>query len=163
MNELLNDSNFWVLISFIVFVCVAIKYGKAAALKLLDDKIDAIKLELSHAENLRVQAQELLAEYQRKHKDAMGEAESIIADAKKHAETLRLKAEEEMDKTSKRREKQLNEKLARIEQNARQDIESYTAQIAINAARQIMTETMDAKTDKAIIDNTLSAISKSLH
>lgn len=163
MSELLHDTNFWVLISFVIFIGVFLKYGKATALKSLDDKINSIKLELSHAENLRVQAQELLAEYQRKHKDALSEAEAIIADAKKHAETIRLKAEEDMARTQKRREAQLQEKLERIEQNARQDIESYTAKIIIDATRQIMTESMDEKSDKSIIENTLSTANKSLH
>ena len=163
MTDLLHDTNFWVLISFIIFIGVFLKYGKAAALKALDDKIASIKLELSHAENLRVQAQELLAEYQRKHKDAVNEAEAIIADAKKHAEAIRLKAEEDMARTQKRREAQLNEKLDRIAQNARQDIESYTAKIAIDAARHIMSETMDTKSDKTIIENTLATANKALH
>ena len=131
--DLLHDTNFWVTISFVIFVLVFLKYGKAAALKGLDDNIDAIKTELMQAETLRVDAQELLAEYQRKHKDALSEADKIIAQAKKNAEEIRLKAEADMDRTNERRKTQLDEKLSRIEQNARQEIEAYTAKIAINA------------------------------
>ena len=161
--ELLQDTNFWVLISFIIFIGVFIKYGLSSAMGFLDSKIDSIRSELNHAETLRVEAQELLAEYQRKHKDAMKEAEHIIADAKKHAESIREKAEEDAKRTADRREQQLQEKLARIEQNARTDIEAYTAQVAVDAARQLLSEKMDAKADKEIISNTLSSVSKTLN
>lgn len=160
---LLEDTNFWVLISFILFAFVAIRYGKDKAMALLDDKIAAIKNELDTAESLRVEAQELLAEYQRKHKDAMGEAANIIARAKDHAEALRLKTEEDLAETMKRREAQLEEKLQRIEQNAAMEIKAYTAQLAINAAKDVLSQNIDAKADKEIIDNTLNTISKTLN
>ena len=163
MSELLHDTNFWVLISFVIFMAVAYKYGKDAAIGKLDDKINLIKKELDEAERIRVDAQELLAEYQRKHKDAMTEADKIIADAKKHAEEIRAKAESDMEKTQARRQAQLDEKLARIEQNAMQEIEAYTARIAVNAARQILTDKMDAKTDKDIMANVMETMSKTIN
>lgn len=163
MMALFQDTNFWVLISFIIFAVFALRYGKDKALSILDNKIDAIRTELETAENLRVEAQELLAEYQRKHKDAMNEAANIIARAKDHAESLRLKAEEDLAETMKRREAQLQEKLQRIEQNAVMEIKAYTAQLAINAAKDVLAKDLDAKSDKDLIDNTLNTISKTLN
>jgi F-type H+-transporting ATPase subunit b len=163
MSELLYDTNFWVLISFVIFIGVFIKYGLKTALGGLDNKINAIKTELAQAETLRVEAQELLAEYQRKHDDAIKEAELIIADAKKHAESIRLKAEDDMERTKTRREQQLADKLARIEENAKSEIQAYTARIAVNAARDILSQNMDSKSDKVIIENTLAQASKALH
>lgn len=163
MMALFQDTTFWVLIAFVIFAGFFIRYGKDKALAMLDDKILSIKNELETAENLRVEAQELLAEYQRKHKDAMSEAAGIIARAKDHAEAMRLKAEEDLADTMKRREAQLEEKLQRIEQNASMEIKAYTAQIAVNAAKEILTEKIDAKADKEIVSNTLNTVSKTLN
>jgi len=163
MMDLFQDSNFWVLISFVIFMGVAWKYGKDAALGKLDGKINAIRTELEQAEKIRVDAQELLAEYQRKHKDALSEAETIIAVAKKHAEDIRQKAEEDMERTQARREAQLAEKLSRIEQDAVQEIQTYTAAIAVNAARDVLTDKMDAKSDKDIIATIMSNVPKTLN
>lgn len=163
MAELLHDTNFWVLVSFIIFLGVAYKYGKDSVLKTLDDKINGIKTELESAEKIRVDAQELLAEYQRKHKDAMSEADRIIADARKHAEDIRIKAEEDMARANKRRENQLQEKLARLENNAAQEIQAYTAKIAINAARDILVDKIDTKIDKDIISKTTDNVSSALN
>lgn len=163
MSELLHDTNFWVTVSFVIFMIVAWKFGKDTAMNGLDSKIDAIKTELNQAEQIRVDAQELLAEYQRKHKDAMSEADRIIADAKKHAEDIREKAESDMERANARREAQLDEKLNRLEQQAAQDIQSYTAQIAVNAARDLLKDKIDDKTDKTIIANVATDISKSIN
>ena len=76
---------------------------------------------------------------------------------------MQEKAEIDLQETLKRREAQLDQRLARIEQNARQEIESYTATIAVNAARALLSEKLDAKTDKNIINNTLSNVSKTLN
>ncbi len=163
MTELLHDTNFWVLISFVIFSGVAYKYGKTTVLSKLDGKIDAIRTELSQAEKLRVDAQELLAEYQRKHKDAISEAATIIADAKKHANDIKNTAEEDLKNILARREDQLQEKLTRIEQNASQEIQAYVAEIAVNSARDLLNSKMDAKADKAIISNMMSNVSKTLN
>lgn len=163
LSTLLNDTNFWVLISFVIFMGVAWKYGRKTALAGLDDKINSIQTELTTAEKLRVEAQELLAEYQRKHKDALREADDIIAKARAHADSMRVKAESDLEETMKRREDQLQQSLARIEQNAANEIQAYTAQIAINAARDLMTKNMTEKNDKAIINNHLETLSKVLN
>lgn len=163
MTELLHDTNFWVLISFLIFVGVAYKYGKSSVLSKLDGKIDSIRTELAQAEKLRVDAQELLAEYQRKHKDALSEAATIIADAKKHAKDLKNKSQNDLNAIMARREEQLQEKLSRIEQNASQEIQSYVAGIAVNAARDLLNEKMDAKADKTIISNIMSNVPKTLN
>lgn len=160
--ELLQDSNFWVLISFLIFMGIAYRYGRGAFLGMLDNKISAIKTELQQAEMLRLEAQDLLAEYQRKHKDAMQEAKDIIENARAHAEDIRKKAEEDAKHTAQRREEQLRLKLERIEQNARQDIEAYTAKLSIDAAREILAKNMDSKTDKQLIAKTLTGVAEAL-
>ncbi len=161
--ELFQDANFWVAISFVIFMGVAWIYGRKSAIGSLDNKIDSIKLELDKAESLRVEAQELLAEYQRKHKDALGEAEIIIAEARKNAEMVREKAEEDLARANDRRQNQLDERLARIEDNARQDISDYLAKIVLQASEDILTKNIDAKSDKAIINNVMDNVPKTLN
>ena len=163
MMELFQDANVWVAISFVIFIGVAFKYGRHSVMSGIDSKIDTIKIELESAERIRVDAQELLAEYQRKHKDAMSEADKIIADAKKHAEDIREKTESDMKRAQDRRETQLDEKLVRLEQNAAQEIQAYTAKMAVNAARDILSDSMDEKSDKVIIANVTGNISKTIN
>lgn len=163
MTELLHDTNFWVLISFIIFMGVAWVYGRHSAMASLDKKINDIRLNLNQAERLRVESQELLAEYQRKHKDALSEAESIIAEARKNSDLMREKADNDLDRLNDRRQKQLDDRLKRIEDDARQDVSDYITKIVLQASKDILTKNIDSKSDKAIINNVMDNFPKTLN
>ena len=65
------DATFWALIALILFLAL-IAYMKVPGMiaKSLDGRADKIRNELDEARRLREEAQQLLAEYQRKRKDA---------------------------------------------------------------------------------------------
>ena len=67
------------------------------------------------------------------------------------------------DALGKKGQDQLQQTLTRIEQNAANEIQAYTAKIAVNAARDLMTKNINEKTDKAIINNNLESLSKVLN
>ena len=76
MIELLShDTNIWMVFSFIIFFLILVKAGKSAMVNVVDKRIETIKNDLQSAENLHVEAQELLAQYQRKHTNAVKEAD----------------------------------------------------------------------------------------
>ena len=78
----LADPHTWVYVGFLIFVVlVGPKLWKALA-QMLDRRSLKIKSDLDEAQKLKDEAQALLAEYQRKQRDAMREAEEIISNAK---------------------------------------------------------------------------------
>jgi len=86
MLEFLSHSTTaWVAISFFIFIAIAYKLGRSSILNGLDSRIDEVKGEIETAERLRVEAQELLAQYQRKQRDAEKEAGEIIDRAQAQA------------------------------------------------------------------------------
>ncbi|MEZ5918804.1 MAG: hypothetical protein R3D66_02415 [Alphaproteobacteria bacterium] len=163
MTELLHDSHIWLLASFGVFLAIAWKVGKPAVLQQLDTRIAAIRDEISRAENLRVEAQELLAQYQRKHRDALQESERIIETARQHAQEIRTKAEADLEETMTRREAQLSERLKRMEQNAIDDIQAYAADLAIKATGEIIAGKLDKKANEKLVDQAIKDIGVNIH
>ncbi len=163
MEELLYDTNFWYVLSFIIFAGVILKFGMPALNKLLDGRIEQIKSDLAEAENLRVEAQEMLAQYQRKHRDAVQESEQILAKAKENAEKFKASAEAELEEIIKRREVQLEERLNRMEQNAINEIQAYAADLAMSAAKQIIIDNLDKKTNSALVDSSIKNIESNIH
>lgn len=161
--EFLNDAGIWLLLSFVIFAGLIFKFGKNALLNLLDTRIEAIREEIKTAENLRVEAQEMLAQYQRKHKDAVKDANHIIKTAEKQAEEIRKKAESDLDETVKRREKQLKERLERLQQNAKEEIREYAASLAIAATSEIIADKLDKKTNEKLVNKAIEDISKNIH
>ena len=82
-----NNPLFWVLVAFLAFAALILYYRVPAAVgKMLDDRADAIRKELDEARKLREDAQALLADYQRKAREAETEARTIIDQARREAE-----------------------------------------------------------------------------
>lgn len=157
---LFQDTSIWVLISFLIFVTVLWRVGKDKVLAALDKRIEEIRKEIGTAESLRVEAQELLAQYQRKQRDAAKEAEEIVANAKAHAAEIQKQAEKDLKEIAKRRENQLKERLERMEQNARQEIQAYAAELAVKATTEIISRQMDEKTNENLVDQSIKNVTK---
>jgi F-type H+-transporting ATPase subunit b len=74
----INSPEFWVAISFLIFVGILVKMGVPALVtKALDDRADTVRKELDQARRLREEAQDLLADYQRKQRAADDEAQAV--------------------------------------------------------------------------------------
>ncbi|MCK5284355.1 MAG: hypothetical protein KAJ86_02070 [Alphaproteobacteria bacterium] len=163
MMDFLGNTTSWILFSFIIFVIVIWRFGKQAFLNMLDSRIESIRKEIKTSENLHVEAQELLAQYQRKHRDAVKDAEEIIANAKKQAAKIRKKAEQDSHEIMLRREKQLKERLERMELSAMVKIQKYTADLAIQATTEVIVKNLDKKANEKLINQSIKNIAANIH
>jgi F-type H+-transporting ATPase subunit b len=156
----LADPSLWVAVAFFGFVGLLVHYkipGKMIAA--LDDRADQIKSELDEAQKLREDAQTVLAEYQRKQRDAVQEAEEIITLAKKEAETLAVETEQKLTEQLERRTQQAEEKIARAELQAINEVQSLAAEMSVKAAEQILRKSVTGKKADNLIDDAIKAIS----
>lgn len=160
----LADTHNWVLISCVIFVYILFKYAKDAIVGGLDARTERIRNELNEAERLRTEAQELLAQYQRKHRDAMKDAEEIIEHAKETAIRLTDEAKEDIAANVKRREAALDEKIARAEANAMQEIRDRTAELAMAAAEKMIMDNLASKDEQAkLVDDSIKQMQGKFH
>ncbi len=162
MLEFLNESTNWVLISFVIFAVGFWKFGLKLLIGKLDGRIDEIRKEIETAESLRVEAQELLAQYQRKQRDAAREAETILAAAEKHAAEIQKQAESELNEMVARKEAQLKDRLHRMEEVAMQEIKAYAAELSVKATAEIIAKQMDQATNDRLIDQSIKSIAAQL-
>ena len=93
MDAFIHDPTFWVAVAFVVFVVLIFKPSKGALIGSLDAKIVEIRQEVEEAEKLREEAQSLLANYQRQQRQAIQDAEAIVARAKEEAEAIQAEAD----------------------------------------------------------------------
>lgn len=156
----LADPSLWVAVAFFGFVALLVRYKVPAKMAAaLDDRADQIKVELDAAKQLREDAQVVLAEYQRKQRDAVTEAEEIITQAKKEAEALAVETEEKLSEQLERRTKQAEEKIARAEMQAINEVQTTAAELSIKAAEQIMRNSVTGSKADNLIDEAIEAIS----
>lgn len=163
MMNFLDNEYLWLIFSFLIFSYILVKYGKSVIMGKLDGKIEAIRDDIQEAENLRVEAQELLAQYQRKQRDAESEAEAIIAKAEQHALEIRKTAEKQLSETLHRREAQLKERMVQMEEAAILQIREHASNLAIQATAQIIAANMDAKSHEKLIDSSVSSVARNLN
>lgn len=157
MSELLHDTHTWVLFATIIFVGLALVKGKAPLLNLLDARSKKIKADLDEAERLKNAAQELLADSQKKHRDALQTSQVIIDNAKATAERLAVDTEAKLTESLKRREAQLLERIARAETAAIEELKHQAADIAAKAAESLLHETLNTRGSK-LVDSAIADI-----
>ena len=88
-----EDPEFWVALAFVIFLGILVKFGvPKMALSALDSRSDRIRQALDEAHRLRSEAQDVLAQYQKKRDEAEKEAQAIIENARIEAERLAAEA-----------------------------------------------------------------------
>ena len=163
MMDLLQSTNTWVAISFVVFVLLAVKFAGKSITAALDKKIAEIRAEIDTAEKLKAEAQALLTDFQQKQKDAEKTAAQIIEQAKASALAVQKAAEADLSESMERREAQLTERLKRIEEKAIADIQNHAADLAMQATREIVTKTLDEKAGTKLVDQAIQSVAKYLN
>ncbi|MHA1538838.1 MAG: F0F1 ATP synthase subunit B family protein [Alphaproteobacteria bacterium] len=163
MSELIKNAEFWVAVSFLIFVAFVLWKGLKPMLGALDARAAKIKQELDDAQGLREEAQKLLAEYQRKERDAASEAEAMLAHAREEAGRLRAKAAEDLKASIARREAQALDRIAQAEAQAEADVRAEAVNLAIAATRHLLADKLDAKEAGKLVDNSIKELPGKLH
>ena len=158
-----NDPTLWVAVGFIILVAGIYKPARKAVLGMLDGRIETIRRELDEAASLREEAQQTLAEFQRKQRDAVRETDDMIARAESDAERLRNEGLEKLKVTMKRREQVAVDKIAQAEADALREIRERSVDIAIAATRQVIATRLDEEKSAALIDQSVRDLSARLH
>ena len=161
---MLAMAEFWVAVAFVAFLLI-LAYYKVPALiaKALDDRAGAIRKELDEARRLREEAQSLLADYQRKHRNAGQEAEAIIEQARREAEAFSAETRKALGETVERRRRQAEDKIARAEAQAVEDVRAAAVDMAIAAAEKILREKAAGPGGAALIDESIRTIKSRLN
>ena len=160
---MLNDPTFWVAIALNVFLALIAKPVSRMATKGLDERAEKIKAELDEAERLRNEAQDLLAQYQRKQRDAVKETEKMVAQARAEAERMAKTGAEKLEELLKRREQLAIEKIAQAEADAIREVRAISVDVAVAATRSLIASNMDDGKSGALVDDAISDLSKKLH
>lgn len=158
------DATFWALVALVIFIGIVI-YFKAPRMitKSLDDRATRISNELEEARRLREEAQQLLAEYQRKRREAEKEAEDIVAAAKREAEQLVKEAKARSEDYVVRRTQLAEQKIAQAERDAVNEVRSSAVDIAVAAAERLLAGRVDAKTSGDLFRRALDNVRTKLN
>lgn len=160
---MIGKPEFWVAISFVIFMALLWKKIVAAFTGMLDARTEKIRQELDEAQRLREEALALLSSYQRRQRDAQKEAEEIVAHAKEEAERLARQAAADLEASLKRREAQAVDRIAQMEASAMQEVRALTVDLAIAASRKLLSENLPQSQQDALVAQAISELPKHLN
>jgi F-type H+-transporting ATPase subunit b len=158
------DATFWAFIALVIFLGI-IAYMKVPAMvsKSLDERAGRIRNELEEARKLREEAQQLLAQYQRKRKEAEKEAAEIVEAAKREASLLVDEAHKKTEDYVARRAALAEQKIGQAERDAVNEVRTTAVDIAIEAARALLAGKVDAKTSAELFKSSLQDVKSRLN
>jgi len=161
------DATFWVAISFFIF------FGGLIYLKVpnkinnsLSNQINEIKKEINEAEKLKVEAKNLLSDYENKIDKSKKETQEIINQAKKNSEKTILEMTEKLHLTIENKKKSTEQKIIQMKEGALKDIKNASVKISIDSAEHIIKNSIDKKKLEKLylknIEQTKSALKNSI-
>ena len=162
--EILSTPEFWVAVSFFLFVAAVLYFGAHKKIAdALDARSEAIAKEIDEAKHLREEAEKVLADYRRKQGNAAKETQAIIDLASREAETLAAETSRSRKEHFERRMKLAEDKIARAEADALRDVRAAAADAAIAAAQTVITDTLTAETADKLVKQGVDALKTKLN
>lgn len=160
----LKNTNFIVLLAFILFIAILLYYKVPAMIGgMLDKRAEGIKSELDEAKALREEAQTLLASYERKQKEVQVQADRIVSTAKDEAGKVAEQAKADIAASITRRLAAAEDQIVSAQTAAVREIRDRAVTVAIGAAQQVISDQMTATDGNKLIDDAIATVEAKLH
>ncbi|HBB55340.1 MAG TPA: ATP F0F1 synthase subunit B [Hyphomonadaceae bacterium] len=151
------DATFFALVGLIIFFGIVIYLrlpSKIAAL--LDKRIDKVRDDLNQARLLREQAMELLAQAERRQRQAEAEAQAIVTNARQEAGRLLSEIRQGAEDQIARRAKMAEERIAREEAVVLANLRRVAADAASGGAEILLRDSLNAQRRVSLVDEAIA-------
>ncbi|MDR5653628.1 F0F1 ATP synthase subunit B [Ruixingdingia sedimenti] len=160
----LGNTNFTVLIAFLIFVGILLYVKVPAKLGgLLDKRAAQIKADLEAARALREEAKALLASYERRQREVSEQADRIVANARTDALEAAATAKEDLKRSIARRLQAAEEQIAAAEAAAVREVRERAVSVAIAASAELLAKQMTPARANALVDASIAEVGAKLH
>ncbi len=161
--SLFATSEFWVLSAVFIFLgLLAYLKVPAAIAGALDARAERIQAELDEAQNLRTEAERLLAQIKVQREETERLAADMLAQAKDDAERMRKDAATKLEEQIVRRTEMAERKIATAEAQAMADVKSAAAELAAEAARTVLAGRLAAASSDPLVDKAIGQMAAKL-
>jgi F-type H+-transporting ATPase subunit b len=158
------DATFWATVALIIFLAIVFYMKVPGTIgKALDKRAEKIQGELEEARRLREEAQQLLAEYQRKRKEAEKEAAEIVEHARREADQFVAEAKQKTEDYVVRRTALAEQKIAQAERDAVNEVRARAVDVAVESARAVLAGKVDATADAKLFKSSLQDLKSRLN
>ena len=148
------DATFWVAISFFIFIggLIYLKVPQKINNSLIG-QINKIKEDLNEAEKLKVEAKNLLSDYESKIDKSKKETQEVINLAKKNSEKNILEKTKKFHQFFEDRKKNTEQKIIQMKENALKDIKYASIRVSMDATEHLIKNSIDKKKLEKVYTN----------
>jgi len=145
----------WKTVAFLIFLGLLYWLGWEPITNALQEREEEIESSIQRAEAALAEAKEIQAENKEARRNAEQEAQRIIREARESAEELREEEEAKTRRKIQEMKEQAQADIEREKQAALQELRDEVADLAIQAARKIIEEDLDADRHRQLVAEAL--------
>ena len=148
----------WTIVAFFITFFVLKKYAFGPIQKMIDERRETIARSIAEADNARDEARNLLEEHKKLMQEARGEAESIIAEARKTRDAMETRMR---DETEVERQRRLEETRKEVDAEVKRGLERIRAEVAdltLEATSIVIGKKLDADRDRELISQAINSL-----
>ena len=138
------NATFWVAVSFFIFLGILIYLKVPQKINnSLTDQINEMKRELNEAEKLKIEAKNLLSNYEDKIDKSKKETQKIINLAERDSEKTILEKTKKFHQTIENKKKSTEQKIIQMKENALKDIKNISVKISMETVENLIKNSID--------------------
>ena len=154
----MSPAEVWIVVSTVLFLCIAARPGIKALTGGLDKRSATIKAELDEAHRLRGEAEALLREARQRHDTARESAEEILSLARTEAARIAAEADSALKVHVARRERQATDRIALAEAEAIAEIRRRAVALAMAASQELLTQALAGEAGDRLLDGAIASL-----
>ncbi len=159
---MLMNPEIYVLAAFLIFFGLFGRVIWRALVAMLDGHANVIRVELDEAAHLRAEAEQMLREAQTARAAALDEAREVLTSSRAEAARVTAAAYADAEAQAHRRERMALDRIAAAEKAVITEIQQTAADVAVQAARRVIAETLSPADDAAIVDHAIAGLPRAL-
>jgi F-type H+-transporting ATPase subunit b len=141
----------WTIVCFAITFFVLRRYAFGPIQQQIDVRRKRIREAIEEAERARAEARQLLEEHRALRAQARGEAEEILAEARRVGDSMRERIREETEEDRQRRLEETRRQIEAETARALEQIRSEVADLALAAAEKVTRRTLDDAAHRQLI------------
>ena len=148
----------WTIVCFLITLFVLKRYAFGPIQKMIDARREQIRLSLEEAEHAREEARRVLEEHKKLIGQARGEAEQILAEARRTGEAMEHRMREETEAERKRRIEETRREIAAETARALEKIRTEVADLTLEATAIVVGRKLDSERDRELITEAIGSL-----
>jgi F-type H+-transporting ATPase subunit b len=148
----------WTIVAFLITLFVLKRYAFGPIQKMLDERREQIRRSIEEADNARDEARNLLEEHRKLMQEARGEAEQIIAEARRTRDAMEARMREETEAERQRRLEETRREIAAETARALEQIRAEVADLTLEATSIVVGRKLDAERDRELISEAIGSL-----